>query len=83
MKNNGTSITIIAISGRGHISKETTKRTRSLLYLLDKIVDLFKDIENQYQEQLELPDRYYTKIKIIRKVLKQQQEMFQTGKSVP
>ena len=68
---------------RKRTHKETAKRIRSLLYLLDKIVGLLKDIENQYQEQLELPDRYYTKIKIIRKVLKQQQEMFKTGKSVP
>ena len=68
---------------RKRTHKETGKRIRSLLYLLDKIVGLLKDIENQYQEQLELPDRYYTKIKIIRKVLKQQQEMFKTGKSVP
>jgi len=68
---------------RKRTHKETTKRTRSLLYLLDKIVGLLKDIENQYQEQLDLPNRYYTNIKIIRKVLKQQQEIFQTGKSDP
>ena len=68
---------------RKRTHKETAKRIRSLLYLLDKIVFLLKDIENQYQRQLELPDRYYTKIRIIRKVLKQQREMFQTGKSVP
>jgi hypothetical protein len=63
--------------------KETAKRTRSLLYLLDKIIVLLKEIENQYQEQLDLPRGYYEKIKIIRKVLKQQQEIFETGKSVP
>jgi hypothetical protein len=63
--------------------KETLKRTRSLLYLLTKIVRLLKGIENRYQEQLELPERYYEKIKIICKVLKQQQEIFETGKSVP
>jgi len=63
--------------------KDTVKRIRSLLYLLDKILVLLKEIENQYQGQLELPNRYYTKIRIISKVLKQQQEMFKTGKSVP
>jgi hypothetical protein len=68
---------------RKRTHKETTKRIRSLLYLLDKIVGLLRDIENKYQEQLDLPTRYYTNIKIIRKVLKQQQEMFKTGKSVP
>jgi hypothetical protein len=68
---------------RKRTHKETTKRIRSLLYLLDKIVGLLRDIENKYQEQLDLPTRYYSNIKIIRKVLKQQQEMFKTGKSVP
>jgi hypothetical protein len=63
--------------------KETSKRTRSLLYLLEKIIILLKEIENQYQQQLDLPGRYYTNIKIIRNVLKQQQEIFETGKSVP
>jgi len=63
--------------------KDTVKRIRSLLYLLDKILVLLKEIENQYQGQLELPNRYYTKIRIISKVLKQQEEMFKTGKSVP
>jgi hypothetical protein len=67
---------------RKRTHKETTMRIRSLLYLLDKIVGLLRDIENKYQEQLDLPARYYTNIKIIRKVLKQQQEMFKTGKSV-
>jgi hypothetical protein len=63
--------------------KEITKRTRSLLYLLEKILALLKGIEDQYQKQLDLPKGYYIKIKIIRKVLKQQQEIFETGKSVP
>lgn len=63
--------------------KDTAKRTRSLLYLLEKITRLLNEIENRYQEQLELPIGYFTKIKIIRKVLKQQQEIFETGKSVP
>jgi hypothetical protein len=63
--------------------KETLKRIRSLLYLLGKIIILLKGIENQYHEQLVLPGRYHEKIKTIRKVLKQQQEIFETGKSVP
>ena len=63
--------------------KDTTKRSRSLLYLLEKILDLLEGIEDQYQQHLDLPKGYYTKIKIIRKVLKQQKEMFETGGSVP
>jgi hypothetical protein len=68
---------------RKRTHKETVIRTRSLLYLLEKILALLREIENQYQQKLELPNRYYSNIKIIRKVLKQQQEIFQTGKSVP
>lgn len=62
--------------------KDTVRRIRSLLYLLKKILVLLNKIEDQYQQQLELPNKYYSRIKIIRKVLKQQQEMFQTGTSV-
>ena len=63
--------------------QETSRRTRSLLYLLEKILVLLREIENRYQDQLDLPRGYYEKLKIIRKVLKQQQEIFETGKSVP
>ena len=63
--------------------KDTAKRTRSLLYLLEKILSSLREIENRYHDQLELPEGYNTKIKIIRKVLKQQQEIFVTGASVP
>jgi hypothetical protein len=63
--------------------QETSRRTRSLLYLLEKILVLLREIGNRYQDQLDLPRGYYEKLKIIRKVLKQQQEIFETGKSVP
>lgn len=64
--------------------KETLKRTRSLLYLLGKLLGLLREIEDQYQDQLCLPRKYHERIKVIRKVLKQQQETFETGNnSVP
>ena len=63
--------------------KDTDKRTRSLLYVLKKILALIREIENNYQEQLDLPEGYYTRIKIIRKVLKQQKKISETGVSVP
>ncbi len=68
---------------RKKINKETLKRTRSLLYLLGKLLGLHREIENQYQDQLDLPKKYHERIKVIRKVLKQQQEIFETGSSVP
>jgi len=63
--------------------KETKKRIRSLLYLLDKIINQLQDLEQMHQARLTLPDKYYSRLKIVRKVLKQQQEIFQSGKSVP
>jgi hypothetical protein len=69
---------------RKKIHKETLKRTRSLLYLLGKLLGLHREIENQYQDQLDLPKKYHERIKVIRKVLKQQKEIFETGNnSVP
>jgi len=68
---------------RKKIHKEIQKRTRSLLYLLGKLLGLLREIENQYQNQLDLPRKYYERIKVIRKVLKQQKEIFETGGSVP
>lgn len=63
--------------------KETTVRTRSLLYLLEKLLGLLKEIEHKNQGRLEMPNKYYQRIKVLKTVLKQQQEIFETGKSVP
>ena len=62
---------------------DTTKRIRSLLYLLDKLNGLLDQFEQQYHNRLELPDKYYQKRKVIRKVYHQQKQMFETGKSIP
>jgi hypothetical protein len=62
--------------------KETTVRTRRLLYLLEKLLGLLKAIENENQCRLEMPRRYYQRIKVLKAVLKQQQQIFETGKSV-
>lgn len=63
--------------------KETGKRTRSLLYLLDKIILQLMYVEDRHQSELNLPDKYYSRLKLVRKVLKQQQEIFQSRMSVP
>jgi hypothetical protein len=63
--------------------KETTVRIRSLLYLLDKLLGLLKEIEHENQDRLDMPKRYYQRIKIMKTVLKQQQQIFETGESVP
>jgi hypothetical protein len=64
-------------------SKEKTKRTRSLLYLLNKLLNQLDKIEQEHKDRLEFPKEFYTKRSTIRKVLKQQKEIFSTGKSVP
>jgi len=63
--------------------KETGKRTRSLLYLLGKLITQLSDVEDRYQSRLNMPEKYYSRMKIVRKVLKQQQEIFQSRISVP
>ncbi len=64
--------------------KQTTKRTRSLLYLLNKLIEELDKIEDQHRIYLRFPEKYYQKRRAIRKVLSQQQEMFTTGsRSVP
>lgn len=63
--------------------KETIVRIRSLLYLLGKLLGLLREIEFEHQDRLEMPRKYYQQIRLLKVVLKQQQEMFETGESVP
>ncbi|MBN2520372.1 MAG: DDE transposase [Bacteroidales bacterium] len=67
---------------RKKTQKETNKRIKSLLYLLGKLLKQLKEIEDHYQGRFSLPEKFYKRIKTIQKVLKQQQEIFETGKSV-
>jgi Transposase domain (DUF772) len=59
--------------------KQTTKRTRSLLHLLNKLIEDLDKIEDQNRIYLQFPEKYYKKRRVIRKVYSQQQEMFSTG----
>ena len=63
--------------------KETVKRTRSLLYLLDKLIKLQQKIDDQNRTLITYPEKYYRRKRVIHKVLSQQQEMFATKSSVP
>ncbi|MFP4366975.1 MAG: hypothetical protein ACLFQA_07770 [Bacteroidales bacterium] len=62
--------------------KQTVRRTRSLLYLLNKLIRELDKIEDQHRS-LRFPEKYWDKRRLIRKVLSQQQEIFETGGSVP
>jgi hypothetical protein len=63
--------------------KETTKRTRSLLYLLNKLIQEQDKIEDQHRAWIKFPEKYHNRRRVIRKVLDQQTKIFETGKSVP
>jgi len=63
--------------------KDTRVRTRSLLYLLNKLNGLLNELEDQYQSCIDLPEKYYKKRKVIRKVYRQQKQIFETGNSLP
>jgi hypothetical protein len=62
--------------------KETVKRTRSLLYLLNKLIAEQEKIEDQNRIWITFPEKYYKRKRVIRKVLSQQQQIFHTRKSV-
>ena len=64
--------------------KKTVRRVKSLLYLLEKLLGQLTGLETETTEaRCILPLRYYQRTGTIRKILGQQQEMFETGKSVP
>jgi len=68
---------------RKKLRKERIKRTRSLLLLLDKLNGQLDELEEQLSERFEMPAKYYQRRKVIRKVYRQQLEMFHTGESIP
>lgn len=64
--------------------KERTVLTRSLLHLLNKLIEEQDKLEDQYRNYLMFPQKYHKKKRVIRKVLLQQREMFTTGNySIP
>jgi hypothetical protein len=63
--------------------KERRVLTRSLLHLLGKLLFLLEETQRNHADEFTMPTRYYRQIKIIATVLSQQQEIFETGKSVP
>ena len=63
--------------------KQRRVLTRSLLHLLGKLLTLLETIEADHTGSVQMSKRYYKQIKIITKVLVQQQEIFETGESVP
>jgi len=63
--------------------KERKVLTRSLLHLLGKLLFLLEETQRNHPDEFTMPARYYRQIKIITTVLSQQQEIFETGESVP
>jgi hypothetical protein len=64
---------------RKRSKKEKRVLTRSLLHLLNKILGLLEGIS----QGCEMPEKYHNRLKTIHTILSQQQEIFETGKSVP
>ena len=62
--------------------KETTVRTRSLLYLLEKLLTIQDGLGAQNSANMDFPQKYYQRMNTIHKILTQQQTMFETGESV-
>lgn len=68
---------------RKKLCKERIKRTRSLSLLLDKLNGQLDELEEQLSHRFEMPFKYDKRRKVIRKVYRQQFEMFRTGESIP
>lgn len=63
--------------------KERTVLTRSLLHLLNKLLYELESLEKDHGQDFAMPERYYRQVKVITKVLAQQNQMFETGESIP
>jgi hypothetical protein len=64
--------------------KEKIVLTRSLLHLLNKLIQEQDKIEDTYRIHLKFTNRHYEMKRVIRKVFSQQQKMFRTGNySIP
>jgi len=68
---------------RKKLCKERIKRTRSLLLLLDKLNGQLDELEEQLSPRFEMPLKYDKRRKVVRKVYRQQLEMFHSGESIP
>lgn len=68
---------------RRKTAKQKRKLRVSLLYLLGKLNGQLDVIEKQHREELALDGAYHKRRNIIRQVLAQQEQMHQTGKSMP
>jgi hypothetical protein len=63
--------------------KDTRVRTRSLLHLLEKLIDQQENLVHQSIQGISFSKRYIQRMRVIKRVITQQQEMFETGESVP
>ncbi len=62
--------------GRKKSYKKTHRRKKSLLYLLEKLLNQLSDIQEKLPNNYTMPDKFYTRVKIIETVLEQQTELF-------
>ncbi len=60
--------------------KETRKRIKSLLYLLDKLLEQLSGIEKKLPEATKFPKRYYKRCSVIIEVMGQQQKLYEGEK---
>lgn len=50
---------------------------------MGKLLGLLKEIEQSNQDRLVMPKQYYQRIKLLKTLLTQLQQVFETGKSLP
>ena len=59
--------------------KETRKRIRSLLYLLNKLLGQLEDLEDRLPDEVAMPASFYKRRDTIRRINDQQHRWFETG----
>ncbi len=64
---------------RKRSQSETRVLKRSLLHLLNKLIDILEETVKTNRSRLELPSRFHKRLSIIRKVLYQQRVRFEGG----
>lgn len=59
--------------------KETRRRQRSLLYLLNKLLGQLEEMETRLPAHITMPERFHRRRNIIRDVYQQQHQWYETG----
>lgn len=73
--------TLSYLKQRKKTYKQTRKRVKSLLYLLDKQINQIEKLLSSIEEDINLGGRFLKRLPIIKEVLRQRKEWYETGET--